>query len=63
MERIAMKIMEKLEDLYCQISKVIILTILLIKQMCYCNAMGKIIVFSIIGTESLGHPREKKNES
>lgn len=52
-ERIAKKIMKKLEDLYYQILKVIILTI---KRRCYCNAMGKIIVISIIGSGSFGYP-------
>lgn len=52
-ERIAKKIMKKLEDLYYQILKVIILTI---KRRCYCNAMGKIIAISIIGSGSFGYP-------
>lgn len=52
MGRIAKKIM-KLEDLYDQISKASVLTlILLIKQ----RGMTKGTVFSISGTESLGYP-------
>lgn len=56
MERIAKKIM-KLEGLYYKISKVSVLTIILIvKQGCCGNTMGNITVFSISSTESLGYP-------
>lgn len=47
MERTARKIMKKVENLYYEILKFIILVI---KHRCYHNAVRKIIVVSIIGT-------------